>query len=174
MYFLPLWCQTIYGWRGLWRGRSSPPGTNKPCPAALFLFLFSFICCQHRPCNHHLYNQQPCSYHPCNQQPCNHYLCKHNFMIIPLGIIILASILFTIITFKAFMASSSVRSSPAKMILIRSLQATPNADRKMWIAALPCIVWLLIIVILIIDDNDYNSILSCIIRLLITLNLFIF
>ena len=96
-------------------------------------------------------------------------------MIIPLGIIILASILFTIITFKAFMASSSVRSSPAKMILIRSLQATPNADRKMWIAALPCTVWLLIIVIiLIIDDNDYNSILSCINRLLIALNLFIF
>ena len=42
MYFLPLWCQTIYGWRGLWRGRSSPPGTNKPCPAALFLFPFLF------------------------------------------------------------------------------------------------------------------------------------
>ena len=56
MYFLPLWCQTIYGWRGLWRGRSSPPGTNKPCPAAIFLFLFSFICCHHRLCNHHLYN----------------------------------------------------------------------------------------------------------------------
>ena len=113
-------------------------------------FPFSFICCQHRPCNHHLYNQQPCSYHPCNQQPCNHYLCKHNFMIIPLGIIVLASILLTIITFKAFMASSSVRSSPAKMILIRSLQATPNADRKMWIAALPCIVRLLMIVIIIV------------------------
>ena len=60
------------------------------------------------------------------------------FMIITLVIITLASILFTFITFKAFMASSSVRSSPAKMILIRSLQATPNADRKMWIAALPC------------------------------------
>ena len=41
-------------------------------------------------------------------------------------------------TFNAFMASSSVRSSPAKMILILSLQATPNADLKMWIAALPC------------------------------------
>ena len=62
------------------------------------------------------------------------------FMIITLGIITLTSILFTIITFKAFMASSSVRSSPAKMILIRSLQATPNADRKMWIAAFPYIV----------------------------------
>ena len=60
--------------------------------------------------------------------------------IIPLEIITLASILFTFITFKAFMASSSVRSSPAKMILIRSLQATPNADRKMWIAAFPYIV----------------------------------
>ena len=62
------------------------------------------------------------------------------FMIITLGIIPLTSILFPIITFKAFMASSSVRSSPAKMILIRSLQATPNADRKMWIAAFPYIV----------------------------------
>ena len=36
------------------------------------------------------------------------------------------------------MASSSVRSSPAKMIRILSLQATPNADLKMWIDALPC------------------------------------
>ena len=94
------------------------------------------------------------------------------FMIIALGIITLASILFTIITFKAFMASSSVRSSPAKMILIRSLQATPNADRKMWIAAFPCIVRLPIISIMMIN-KDTDDILPSIIRLLIVVNLFI-
>ena len=71
----------------------------------------------HHPRNHHHRNHHPWNHHPWNYHPCIHPL--------------------QIITFKAFMASSSVRSSPAKMILIRSLQATPNADRKMWIAAFP-------------------------------------
>ena len=78
MYFLPLWCQTAYGWRGLWRGRSSPPGTNKPCPVALSFFLFSFICCHHRLCKHHSYNQLQSNCHLCKRRVYDyHSSCKH-------------------------------------------------------------------------------------------------
>ena len=41
------------------------------------------------------------------------------------------------LTCRAFMASSSVRSSPANMTRMLSLQATPNPDLRMWMAALP-------------------------------------
>ena len=45
-------------------------------------FLFSFICCHHRLCKHHLYNQQPCNHSPCkhnfyDHHPCNYHPCIH-------------------------------------------------------------------------------------------------
>ena len=173
MYFLPLWCQTIYGWRGLWRGRSSPPGTNKPCPAALFLFPFLF------------YLLPSSSVQTSSVQSTTVQSSSVQTQFVWLSPFELSSLESSPLKLSPLHPSSS-HSSPSKpswhlhrwdrrqrrwFWSDRSKQLRTQIARC-GLQRCPVIVRLLIIVIIIlIIDN--NSKLSCIIRLLITLNLFI-